>query len=261
MKKIANVWQAQGWNEPSACRGLGAKTLMKKSIFVNMIVMTAGIFLGSWPAWSEGDAAKGARAIKPCLACHALQEGRQMTGPSLNAVMGRKAGSLAGFERYSPAIKGSGIVWTEDTLNAWLANPQALIPGNRMAFILEDAAARADIIAYLNATQGPAETRKEGLPIPFQTQLDLKATGAATRVASIKLCRDTYDVTMENGVTQQFWERNLRLKTDSSIQGPPAGKPVLIQGGMEGDRAYVVFATPTEISSTIKSECATGSGK
>ena len=234
---------------------------MKKSIFVNMFVMSVGIVSGSGPAWSEGDAAKGARAIKPCLACHALQEGRQMTGPSLNAIMGRKAGSLAGFERYSTAIKGSGVVWTEDTLNAWLTSPQALIPGNRMAFILEDAAARADIIAYLSATQGPAGARKEGLPIPFQTQFDLKSTGAATRVADIKLCRDTYDVTMENGVTQQFWERNLRLKTDSSTEGPPAGKPVLIQGGMQGDRAYVVFATPAEISSMIKSECAAGGGK
>ena len=234
---------------------------MKISIFVNMLIMTVGAIFGAAAAWAEGDAAKGARAIKPCLACHALQEGRHMTGPSLNAVIGRKAGSAAGFERYSPAIKSSAIIWTGDTLDAWLANPQALIPGNRMAFIIEDKAARADIIAYLLATQGPAEARKEGLPIPFQTQLDLKATGAATRVAGIKLCRDTYDVTMENGVTQQFWERNLRLKTDSSIEGPPAGKPVLIQGGMEGDRAYVVFATPAEISSMIKSECVSGTGK
>ena len=107
---------------------------MKKSIFVNMFVMSAGLLLGTVAARSEGDAAKGARAIKPCLACHALQEGRQMTGPSLHAIMGRKAGGLAGFERYSAAIKGSPVVWTADTLNDWLANPQALIPGNRMAY-------------------------------------------------------------------------------------------------------------------------------
>ena len=234
---------------------------MKKSIFVNMMVMTVAVFCGTGPGRAEGDAAKGARAIKQCLACHALQEGRHKTGPSLHGVIGRKAGSLAGFERYSSAIKGRGIVRTEDTLNAWLANPQALIPGNRMAVIIEDQGVRADIIAYLVATQGPTEVRKDGLPVPFQTQLDLKSTGAATRVASIRLCRDTYDVTMENGVTQQFWERNLRLKTDSSSEGPPAGKPVLIQGGQQGDRASVVFATPAEISSSIKSECASGIGK
>ena len=234
---------------------------MKISIFVNMLIMTVGVIFGAASAWAEGDAAIGARAIKPCLACHALQDGRHMTGPSLHAVINRKAGSVAGFERYSTAIKSSGIIWTGETLDAWLANPQALIPGNRMAVIIEDKAVRADIIAYLLATQGTAETRKEGLPVPFQAQLDLKATGAATRVAGIKLCRDTYDVTMENGVTQQFWERNLRLKTDSSREGPPAGKPVLIQSGQEGDRAYVVFAAPTEISSMIKSECVPGTGK
>ena len=178
-----------------------------------------------------------------------------MTGPSLNGVIGRKAGSVADFERYSQAIKTSTVVWTETTLDAWLASPQTLIPGNRMQFILEDAAARADIIAYLVATQGPAESRKPDLPVPHQNQMDLKATGAASRVASVSLCRDTYNVKMENGVTQQFWERNLRMKTDGSPEGPSPGKPVLIQGGMQGDRAYLVFATPQEISSTIKTIC------
>lgn len=228
---------------------------MKKSIIVKWMVGWVLASLGTGTAAAEGDAAKGARAVKQCLACHALQPGRHMTGPSLSGVIGRKAGSADGFERYSNALKGSAVIWDPSTLDAWLASPQTLIPGNRMSALVEDAVARADIIAYLMATQGPPEARKEGLPIPFQSQLDLKGTGPATRVAAIRLCRDTYDLTMENGVTQQYWERNLRFKTDSSTEGPPPGKPVLIPGGMEGDRAYLVFAAPQEISGAIKAEC------
>ena len=228
---------------------------MKNTISVNGMALVVCMSLSSTFAWGDGDAAKGARAVKQCLACHALEAGRHMTGPSLNEVIGRKAGSTAGFDRYSAAIKTSAVVWTEATLNAWLADPQALIPGNRMAVVVSDAAVRADIIAYLIATQGPAEARKQDLPVPYQTQMDLKATGAASRVTAISLCRDTYDVTMENGVTQQFWERNLRFKTDASVDGPAPGKPVLIPGGMQGDRSYLIFAAPQEISSTIKTGC------
>ena len=229
---------------------------MKKSMTVNWMLGCLLASLDAAPAIAEGDASKGARALKQCLPCHALQPGRHMTGPSLNGVIGRKAGSADGFDRYSNALKGSAVVWDVSTLDAWLASPQTLIPGNRMAALVEDAGQRADIIAYLMATQGPPEARKDGLPIPHQMQLDLKATGAATRVTVVRLCRDTYDVTMENGVTQQYWERTLRFKTDSSAEGPPPGKPVLIESGQQGDRAYLVFAAPEEISSAIKAECA-----
>lgn len=228
---------------------------MKSSIFVIAMVLAVAASLTCGPAYSEGDPAKGARAIKPCLDCHALTLGRHMTGPSLDHIIGRKAGSAEGFERYSPAIKASSVTWTQTTLDAWLASPQAVIPGNRMGFILEDATARADIIAYLLATQGPDETRTPGLPVPHQSQTDLKATGAASHVATINLCRDTYNVTMENGVTQQFWERNLRIKTDAGPDGPAPGKPVLIPSGQQGDRAYLIFAAPQEISAAIKTAC------
>ena len=60
------------------------------------------------------------------------------------------AGTVEGFRRYSPALKGADVVWNEATLDAWIADPQAFLPGNRMVFRgLPDAQARADLIAYL----------------------------------------------------------------------------------------------------------------
>ena len=70
-------------------------------------------------------------------------------GPSLHGVFGRKAGELADF-RYSPAMKRSGITWTPQTLDTFIADPQKAVPGNRMPFAgMPDAADRADLIAYL----------------------------------------------------------------------------------------------------------------
>ena len=63
-------------------------------------------------------------------------------------VFGRPAGSAAGFT-YSDAVAASDIVWTDETLDAWLTNPEAVIPGQRMFFRLSSAADRADIIAFL----------------------------------------------------------------------------------------------------------------
>ena len=68
-------------------------------------------------------------------------------------------------------------------------------------------------------------------------------------------CGDTYTVTVETEEAYEFWEFNLRFKTDGSENGPVAGHPVIIPASMRGDRAFVIFAAPTEISPFIKSEC------
>jgi cytochrome c len=85
--------------------------------------------------------------------------------------------------------------------------------------------------------------------------LNLKALEANNRVTSISHCGDTYTVTPETGQAYEFWEFNLRFKTDGSEDGPVAGHPVIIPASMRGDRAFVIFAAPTEISAFIKSEC------
>ncbi|WP_456759033.1 cytochrome c oxidase assembly protein [Bradyrhizobium sp. USDA 4011] len=81
-----------------------------------------------------------------CSTCHVLD--RNMTGPMLGGVVGRPAGSAAGFS-YSPALKNAHLTWSTDKLDEWLAGPQTLVPGARMPVRVLDAPSRHDIIAYL----------------------------------------------------------------------------------------------------------------
>ena len=83
-----------------------------------------------------------------CAACHSRTGVSKGFAPNLVGVVGRKAGTAPGFS-YSPALKNSGIVWTEDNLDKWLAGPQAMVPETKMFFDVPDAQDRADIIAYL----------------------------------------------------------------------------------------------------------------
>jgi cytochrome c len=94
-----------------------------------------------------GDAASG-KAIfeKRCTGCHAMQGDRE--GPRLAGVFGRKAGSVPGFD-YSAGLKNSGITWNEVTLEKWLADPDMVVPDNKMDFHLPKAQERSDLIAYL----------------------------------------------------------------------------------------------------------------
>lgn len=99
-----------------------------------------------------GDATAGKRVFVKCMACHTAAEGKHSTGPSLYGVIGREAASVEGFPRYSKAMRQSDVVWTEDALFAYLANPAAFIPGNGMIFLgLPSAQDRADVIAYLES--------------------------------------------------------------------------------------------------------------
>jgi cytochrome c len=96
------------------------------------------------------DADAGARVFKTqCGTCHAVVAGRNLVGPSLFGVVGRKAGDLPGF-RYSAANKGADFVWDEARLDPYLANPKAVIPGTSMLYAgLKNDEQRADVIAYL----------------------------------------------------------------------------------------------------------------
>ncbi|MBL0897936.1 MAG: c-type cytochrome [Reyranella sp.] len=108
--------------------------------------------LGTAVAARAADAARGQELYESrCGGCHSLDANR--VGPAHRGVYGRKAGSVAGFA-YSPAVKGSAVVWEEKTLVAWLANPQAVIPGQRMNFRVALPEDRADIVAYLRQQSG-----------------------------------------------------------------------------------------------------------
>jgi cytochrome c len=100
-------------------------------------------------ARADGDPARGEARFQECAACHRLEAGANEVGPSLHGIFTRKAGELADF-RYSPAMRRSGIVWTAQTIEQYIADPQALIPANRMPYAgMASAADRADLIAYL----------------------------------------------------------------------------------------------------------------
>jgi cytochrome c len=100
-------------------------------------------------ARGDGDAVRGEVRFQECAACHKLDAGSNGVGPSLHGIFERKAGELADF-RYSPALKRSGIAWSPETLEAYLTDPQALVPGNRMPYAgMADPQGRADLIAYL----------------------------------------------------------------------------------------------------------------
>ena len=94
-----------------------------------------------------GDAAKGKTAFITCQTCHAVEAGVNKIGPSLHGIVGRTAGSIAGYT-YSAANKNSGITWTPEKLFQYLENPQRVVPGTKMAFPgIPDPQKRADVIA------------------------------------------------------------------------------------------------------------------
>jgi cytochrome c len=106
-------------------------------------------FLAATPTLA-GDADKGAALFKAkCGACHAAEAGKNKIGPSLFGVVGRPSGSVAGF-KYSPANKAARLTWDTATLDKYLVDPKAFVPGTIMTFPgLKDAGERADVIAYL----------------------------------------------------------------------------------------------------------------
>jgi cytochrome c len=111
--------------------------------------LAALIIAGAQTSVRAADPERGKAAFDKCAACHGLGDQKDTDGPTLNALMGRKAGSLEDF-RYSAAMTRSGVTWTPATLDTFIADPQGFIKGNRMAFAgITNPAERADLIAYL----------------------------------------------------------------------------------------------------------------
>ena len=95
------------------------------------------------------DADHGKALFVECASCHTLNAGGEGVGPGLKGLFGRKAGSLEDF-RYSAGMRRTNITWNAQTLDAYLADPQKEVPGNRMPYSgMPSASDRADLIAYL----------------------------------------------------------------------------------------------------------------
>jgi len=234
----------------------------RNRIYLLTVAAFLTLLFDAYSAFSEGNATRGQRVFGACAACHSLQPDQSMTGPSLAGLWNRKAGSLASFSRYSAALQSANIVWNDKTLDDWVTDPQHLVPGNEMTFAgIKDAQQRADLLAFLKEATRPGASVAQGGQMGGMGGMgggrvpNLKHLDPENRVQAITYCKDTYTVTMANGQTRKFWERNLRLKTDASDDGPEKNAPALVGAGMVGDRADVIFADPSEITSFIVNRC------
>jgi cytochrome c len=115
------------------------------------LLVSSALLAAAGTVHADGDAAHGKNLFEECAACHSLERGVHGLGPSLQGVFERKAGELTDY-RYSPAVKRSGIAWSAQTIDAYIADPQKEIKGNRMPYSgMPNARDRADLIEYLRA--------------------------------------------------------------------------------------------------------------
>src|SRR5216684_680639 len=214
-------------------------------------------------ARADGDPKHGAKIYGSCAACHSLEPNLHLTGPSLDGLWGKKAASAENFARYSSALKEQGFLWDEVSLNAWLTDPKAFVPGTYMTFRgIEDKKVRGDLIAFLKVAMAPggattavaqglinAEMARGQAPEPLAT------AGSEDQVTGVRHCHNSFFVATADGKQRAFWEMNLRLRIDSSANGPKRGKPMLVPGGMQGDRASIVFSDLEEIGRLVEKKC------
>ena len=119
---------------------------MKLATFAMAAIATIAL---AAPAFADGDAAAGKAVFNKCAICHSPLEGKNVIGPSLFGVVGRHSASIEGFS-YSPAMKALDKTWDEATLDTYLTNPKAMVPGTKMVFPgLPKDEDRANVIAYL----------------------------------------------------------------------------------------------------------------
>lgn len=234
---------------------------------MRILTATISLFLVSISAFSgahaEGDAAEGAKIYRNCVACHALEPGLHLSGPSLDGVFGRTAGTAPGFSRFSPGLEEADFEWDAASLNAWLENPVQMIPDTFMTFKgIEEAQARDDLVAFLRiagqpdggnraVAQGlmPESWLRAGAPQP------LRGAPPANRVSTISHCGDSYRIETEDGRQIAYWEKNVRLKVDSVDTGPPKGVPVLLGASMRGDRVSVIFQSLADLKTLVEEKC------
>ena len=227
------------------------------SCFLLVVSTSAGF------AQVEGDVKRGGQIYRSCVACHSLQADVHLSGPSLADLWGKKAGSIGTFKRYSDGLRKSDFIWDENTFNAWLADPAAMVPDTFMTFRgIQDDKARIDLIAFLQVALAPggvSAALSKGLIdkrfVEGQVPQQLGEAGPDQKITSIRKCLDTYFVKTEDGREQPHWEMNVRFKTDTSERGPKGENPVLAYAGMQGDRISVVFKSAEAIARFIKTDC------
>lgn len=125
-----------------------------------MRLLSIGSALLLLPAFASAEADKGQLAFNnACRTCHSVKEGDNRLGPSLHGILGNKAASSKGYAAYSAALRNSGIVWDEKTLDAFIANPEKVVPNNNMKPYsgINDPEVRRQIVAYLKSEEAKAQ--------------------------------------------------------------------------------------------------------
>ena len=214
-------------------------------------------------AFAAGDVERGAQVYRSCVACHALEPGLHLTGPSLGGIWNRPAGEAEGFSRYSDGLHGAGFPWDAVALDAWLADPQAMIEGTSMTFPgIADAEARADLIAFLERAGRPGGAEQlvadDTIPKAYLRAQAPEPIGNApdyAQVTAVKHCGDGYRIETADGASSVQWEKNVRLKIDSTETGPPPGIGVVLGAGMQGDRYSVIFSSVADLQRLVSETC------
>jgi nitrite reductase (NO-forming) len=163
----------------------------------------------------QGAAAAGRQVFKKCQACHSLEPGKTLLGPSLAGIVGRKSAADANFN-YSPALKQVALTWDAATLDAYLMDPQKLVPGNRMPFPgLKTDRDRQDVIAFLATPASPAGVN---------TKATAPSSAAATPAKSVSNAAYLTDAryTLRSGIAEG---KMVYLGVGGSIDGK--ANPVL----------------------------------
>jgi cytochrome c len=122
-----------------------------------IIAAASWLCMTSSGAFAEGDPAQGQKVFTKCQICHTLDAGKNKIGPSLHGLIGRPSASVESFG-YSDAMKNAHVTWDEPTLDKYLTDPKAMVPGTKMLFPgLPKAEDRANLIAYLKQVAGIAQ--------------------------------------------------------------------------------------------------------
>ena len=123
----------------------------KMNNFIKNLLVVVGIIIVIliFSVANAADPVNGKKVFKKCVACHSLQEGKNKIGPSLYNLLDRKAGLVEGY-KYSKAMKNSGVVWDEESLDKFLTKPRKFIPKTKMAFRgIKNKSLRDDLISFL----------------------------------------------------------------------------------------------------------------
>ncbi len=119
---------------------------------MRILSLLTALFFGLAGQSIAGDIAAGEKVFNKCKACHVVDSEKNKTGPHLLGIVGRPAAAVQSYTKYSKAMKESGLIWDEATLDAYLTKPKKFLKGTKMVFGgLKKEKDRANLIAYLKS--------------------------------------------------------------------------------------------------------------